>query len=196
MMTATVPAGDFASVGSAQVTVVNAGPGGGTSGARAFSITAPPAATTWARAVAGIGVPQDIVCDSAHGKLYVSVASTDPLNPSTIVPINPGTGITGTPIAAGNNPNRLSISSDSSYPWAGLDGDNSVPRYLLPSLTNDISFPVLLDWLGRPLQAVSSGKPTYGRTCQVLRQEFQRNGAAQADVFCLVHYSHAAAAQF
>jgi hypothetical protein len=155
-MTATIPASDIASIGSAQVTVINPNPGGGTSAAQIFTIAAaPPAATTWVRTVAGIAAPQDIVWDSTHGNLYVSIASTDLVAPNTIVAINPVTGVAGTPVAAGSNPDLLSISSDSSYLWAGLDGANVVQRFLLPGLTKDISFPLPLIPYNIPPQAVS-----------------------------------------
>jgi hypothetical protein len=78
------------------------------------------------RRVAGVATPHDIVWDAVHGNLYVSVASSDPVIPNTIVAVNPITGVAGTPVAAGNNPNLLSVSSDSSYLWVGLDGANTV----------------------------------------------------------------------
>lgn len=154
-MTATIPASDLVSVGSAQVTVVNQSPGGGTSSARTFTIVAAPASTTWVRTVVGVATPQDIVWDSTHGKLYVSIASTDPVSPNTIVAINPVSGIAGTPVAAGSNPDLLSISSDSTYLWVGLDGGNAVQRFLLPGLTKDISFPLPQNPFNIPSQAVS-----------------------------------------
>ena len=87
--------------------------------------------------------------------LYVSIASSDTVAPNTILAINPVTGSAGTSVVAGNNPDLLSISSDSSFLWAGLDGDNAVQRFLLPGLTKDISFPVPLDSGGNPQQPVS-----------------------------------------
>ena len=155
LMTADIPASDVVSVGSAQVTVSNASPGGGTSAAQTFTIVAAPASNTWVRAVIGISMPQDVVWDAAHGALYVSVASSDTVVPNTIVPINPVTGAVGTPVPAGNNPDPLAISSDSSYLWVGLDGGNAVQRFLLPGLTKDISFPVPLDSGGNPQLAVT-----------------------------------------
>jgi hypothetical protein len=154
-MTATIPASDLASIGSGQVTVNNAGPGGGTSTAQPFTITAAPTAATWVRTVAGIATPQDIVWDTTHGQLYVSIASTDPVAPNSIVAINPVTGVAGTPVAAGNNPDLLSISSDSSYLWAALDGANAVQRFVLPGLTKDISLPLPPNSLNIPPQAIS-----------------------------------------
>ncbi|HXE35881.1 MAG TPA: IPT/TIG domain-containing protein, partial [Verrucomicrobiae bacterium] len=118
-ITATVPASDVASVGNARVTVTNPDSGGGTSAAQTFTIAAAPVATTWVRSVPGVATPQNIAWDAAHGELYVSVASTDPAIPNTVVPINPLTAVAGTPVPAGNNPDLLAISSDSSYLWVG-----------------------------------------------------------------------------
>jgi len=88
-------------------------------------------------------------------KLYVSIPSTDTAAPNTIIPINLATGTAGTPVAAGNKPYLLSISSDSSYLWVGLDGDSVVQRFLLPGLTKDISIQLPMDSFGDPEQAVS-----------------------------------------
>ena len=154
-MTATIPASYIVAIGSAKVTVTNPIPGGGTSAGQTFTIVAAPAATTWVRKVPGIATAQNIVCDATHGRLYVSISSTDTSAPNTIIPINPVTGSAGTPVAVGNNPDLLSISSDSSYLWVGLDGDHAVQRFLLPGLTKDISFPVPLDAARNPQQPVS-----------------------------------------
>jgi hypothetical protein len=153
-MTASIPASDIASVGSAKVTVTNPSPGGGTSAAQTFAIVAAPAATTWVRSVAGITTAKNIVWDAAHGKLYVTIPSTDTTAPNTVVGIDPMTATAGTPVAAGNDPDLLSVSSDSSYLWVGLDGANTVQRFLLPGLTKDISISVPLDSAGSPQQPV------------------------------------------
>jgi hypothetical protein len=155
LMTATIPAANLASAGSAQVTVVNPDPAGGTSAARTFTVLAAPSGRTWVRAVPGIATPHDVAWDAVHGNLYVSVAASDPVIPNTVVPVNPFTGIAGTPVAAGNDPNLLAVSSDSSYLWVGLDGGNAVQRFLLPSLATDISFPVPLDWRNAAQQVVA-----------------------------------------
>lgn len=154
-MTATVPANDISSVGSAKVTVVNPGPGGGTSAALTFTISAAPPVNMWVKSVGGVSTPQNLVWDSVHSQLYVSLASTDTVAPNTIIPVDPVTGAAGTAIPAGNNPDLLSISSDSSYLWVGLDGDNAVQRFLLPGMTKDISFPLPLNPSGSPQQPVS-----------------------------------------
>jgi hypothetical protein len=153
-ITATVPATDLASVGTAKVTVSNPSPGGGTSSAQTFTISAAPTGTTWVRSVPAITTAQNIVWDAVHSSLYVSIPSADTTIPNTVVPINPLTATAGTPVPAGNNPGRLSISSDSAYLWVGADGDNAVERFLLPGLTKDISFTLPLDSFGNPQRAV------------------------------------------
>jgi len=141
-LTASVPASDFAAAGSAKVTLSNPSPGGGTSNSLKFTIAVPPPAKTWARTVAGITVPWDEVWDQVHGKLYVSTATQDPAYPNMLIPIDPVAGTAGTAVTAGNDPHFLSLSSDSSYLWASLDGDHAVQRFLLPGLTKDVSFPL------------------------------------------------------
>jgi IPT/TIG domain len=148
-----LPAADFAKTGTALVSVANPPPGGGTSSSENFTIAALPPPTTLVRSV-NI-VPQDIAWDSVHGELLASISSTAAVSPNSIVTIDPVSGNVGTPVAAGNNPHLLSISSDSSYLWVGLDGDNAVQRFLLPSLTKDVSFPLPLSGLGSTQQAVS-----------------------------------------
>ena len=46
-MTATIPASNLVSIGSAKITVINPNPSGGTSASQAFTIAAAPAGTTW-----------------------------------------------------------------------------------------------------------------------------------------------------
>ncbi len=140
-LTALIPAANLASISTANVTVVNPN-SSGTSSPRTFAISATPSPAAWVRKVAGIGTPQHIAWDPVHGRLYVTIASNDPVAPNTVIPVDPIAGTAGTPVAAGNNPNLLSLSSDSSYLWVSLDGDSAVQRFQLPSLTKDISFPV------------------------------------------------------
>ena len=141
-LSATVPASDFASAGTAKVTLLNpsaAGTSGGTSNQLNFTITQPTAGNTWVRAVSGIAVNNDLMWDAATGKLYASVASTDPAHPNTIAVIDPVAGSASSFVSAPGNPNLMSISSDGSYMWVGMDGSSSVQRFLLPGLTPDIS---------------------------------------------------------
>jgi len=162
-MTATIPASDLVSAGSAKVTLTNPNPNGGTSAAQTFTISAAPAPTTWVRNVPGLvaatntypDIAGNVVWDAAHGKLYIANAYTATAPSNTIAVIDPITGAVTKNVAAGNNPDLLSISSDSSYLWVGLDGDHAVQRFLLPGLTKDISFPVPPDSSGNLQSPVS-----------------------------------------
>lgn len=157
-LSATVPASDFAAAGTATITLSNpasASMSGATSNPLSFTITQPALGNIWVRAVAGISALNDIVWDAGTGKLYASVGSTDPAHASTIAAVDPVAGTATSFVPAGSNPNLLSISSDGSYLWAGLDGSSSVQRFLLPGLSTDISFPLPKDWAGNPQQAVA-----------------------------------------
>lgn len=154
-LSATVPASNFAADGIAKVSASNPSPGGGTSTSLTFTIAPKTAGRTWIRGVPGITAPNDVVWDGPRQKLYVSVASNDPVAPNSILAIDPIAGTGAMPVAAGNNPNLLTISSDDSYLWVGMDGSNTVQRFLLSGLTKDISFPLPSDWARNPQQAVA-----------------------------------------
>jgi hypothetical protein len=177
-VTASVPASDLATMGTAKVAVANIE---GTSNPFTFTITPAPAGSTWVRTVAGITAPNDIVSDISRGKLYVSVSSTDANAPNSIIAIDPVSGTAAAPVPAGSNPDPLSLSSDASYLWVGLDGSNSVQRFLLPGLTRDISFPLPLDSSGNPqlalaLQAAPTSPHTVGLVAGTWQSTTPGNG--------------------
>ena len=137
-ISAVVPASDLATVGTNKVTVSDAE--GSTSNAETFTVASAPPAKTTVRTMNLF--PNDIVWDSALGKLLLTFPSTDTTNPNTVATVDPVAMSLGSPVAAGNDPNRMAISSDGSYLWVGLEGDDTVQRFLLPSLSKDIAFPV------------------------------------------------------
>jgi hypothetical protein len=138
-LTATVPAENLTGAGSAQIVVSNLE---ADSTSRTFTISAPQAPGTWIRVVPGITDPKQMVFDTAHGKLYVSMPSGDQSAPNTIIPVDPVSGAAGTPVPAGKGPNLMSIASDNSYLWVALDDDGVVQRFALPGLTKDITVTV------------------------------------------------------
>lgn len=152
-LTVTVPAIDLASAGTAQISISNNLAGVGNSGALTFTIAAPPAQTTWVRALNY--TPKDIAWDAVHGKLLASIGSGDATNPNTLLAIDPVSGNVEATVPAGNDPNLISISSDGSFLWVGQDGDSVVQRYTLPGLQKDILIPLPLDKYGKAQQAVS-----------------------------------------
>ncbi len=136
-LTAQVPASDLATGGassSANVTVFNPAPNGGTSNAVQFSILQ----STGTRVVT-INLPaNDIAWDETHSRIYASLPSTD-ANGNSVVAIDPVTATVGTPVAVGSEPRPLALSGDNSLLYVGLDGSGQVKRLNLPALTVDPS---------------------------------------------------------
>ena len=78
---------------------------------------------------------------SATQLLYASVPSSGgPTLGNSIVSIDPNTGVLGTPIWVGSEPNRLALSSDGFTLWVGLDGASSVRKVDLNSGIAGIQF--------------------------------------------------------
>jgi hypothetical protein len=152
-LTAGVPANDVASAGAAQVSVSNHQAGEADSRALTFTIASPPAASAWVRALNYS--PKDITWDSVHGNLIASLGSDDRVSPNTLLVIDPISGNVKTTVPTGQGPHLLSVSSDASYLWVGLDGDSAVQRYTLPDLQKDILISLPPDPKAGPQQAVS-----------------------------------------
>jgi hypothetical protein len=81
----------------------------------------------------------DLVWDSAHQVIYVSVPSTANANANTIVVLKPASYSIASSQYAGSEPDALAISSDNTLLYAGLDGSASVQRFTLPAVNQDIS---------------------------------------------------------
>lgn len=96
----------------------------------------------------------DMVWDAMSGQIYLSVAGTNPTNPNTITALNPMTGQLGTSVSAGPGANRLAVSSDDSWLFAGIDKNGSVQRFTLPSLAADITIPLGSSATGLPYYAL------------------------------------------
>lgn len=122
-----VPSSDLLSFGTSTVTVENPAPGGGTSNDGAF--------TTF------LALPnKDLIFSKATGKLYASVPSGAGAGlGNSIVPIDPYTGLIGTPIWVGSEPGRLALSDDGYTLWVSLDGISGVRKV---DLRNGVATPV------------------------------------------------------
>jgi hypothetical protein len=72
--------------------------------------------------------------------LYASIPSTDPTHPNTILPIDPLTGNTGTPIPVGKDPSKLAVSSDGAYLYVGANSDHTLQRVNLATSQVDRTF--------------------------------------------------------
>ena len=84
----------------------------------------------------------DIVNDPLNQVIYISVPGAAATNGNTISVVDLASGQITSSQFAGSNPDVLAISDDSQFLYAGIDGAASVQRFILPSLTNDISIPL------------------------------------------------------
>ena len=133
-VTAQIPASDLTTASTVSIQVQNPSPGGGTSGSQPFTI--------YSGATRVVGVPlgaNDIAWDPAHGLIYASVPAASG-SVGSLVAFNPITAATSSPVAAGSNPNQLTVTSDGSELWVGEDGTGSVQRFALPALTPNLQF--------------------------------------------------------
>jgi hypothetical protein len=90
-------------VGPIPVTVVNPTPGGGS------SVSYP--------LIGYLSIPltaSALTVDPVGGLLYAAIPATATQNPNTVIPINPATGATMTPIATASGPRALAVSDDGS----------------------------------------------------------------------------------
>ncbi len=129
-MTVNLPASAVRLPGNLQFTVTTPPPGGGTSGALAYTAYIPIANNS-------------MVLNPASGLLYVTVPSSAgaPYG-NTVVSVDPETGNLGIPIRVGSEPNRIAVTDDGKYLWVGLDGGSAVRRVDLAAGTADLQFSI------------------------------------------------------
>jgi len=161
---AQIPAADVAVSGFAAVSVQNPTPGGGVSVPLPFSINyLPTVLNLWA---------YDLVWDNTHQLIYLSRPSLAASNGNTITALDPTTGNIQLTQFAGSEPDRLAITDDDQYLYAGLDGSSSVQRFLLPSLQPDINY---------SLGAISFFGPTFAWDLQVAPGLSQTTAVSRAE---------------
>jgi hypothetical protein len=133
-LSAQVPADDLTGPATVSVSVSNPGPGGGAS--PSLPVTIYDGSTR----MVGIQLnANDIVWDATHGLIYASVPAANGAMGS-VEAIDPVTAKVTAQVAAGSNPNQLSVSSDDSELWVGEDDTGSIQRFALPGLTSDLQF--------------------------------------------------------
>ena len=133
-VTAQIPASDLTTASTVSVQVQNPSPGGGTWGSQPSTI--------YSGATRVLGIPlaaNDIAWDATHRLIYASVPGAGG-SAGSLVAVNPVTAVTSAPVAAGSNPNQLTVTSDGSELWVGQDGTGSVQRFALPALTPNLQF--------------------------------------------------------
>lgn len=128
---AQIPASDLGTPGSVTISVTTPSPGGGTSGSLNFTVGYSVVIVNQAA--------NDLVWDPVNQVIYLAVPSTAAQGGNTISVLDPSTGTIVGSQFAGSEPTRLALASDSSYVYTGLNGSDSVARFVLPALTPDIT---------------------------------------------------------
>jgi hypothetical protein len=87
----------------------------------------------------------DLSYDKASGKLYAST----PGNQGRIITIDPATGVRGTSVVVGDDPNKIAIFDNGQFLYVSLDNESAIRRLSLPSLTSNLTIA-----LGSPPPAI------------------------------------------
>jgi len=122
-------------VGSIPVTVVNPTPGGGTSAPYPL--------------IAYLSIPltaSALTIDPVGGLLYAAIPSSAAQNPNTIIPINPATGVTLTPIPVAAGPRELAVSDDGSELYVASTGVLQRINLKTYSIEETFNLPVDPEW--------------------------------------------------
>lgn len=117
-------------LGELTVTVSNPAPGGGESAAVTATLYQPLSVNA-----------SFMVYVPAAKLLYAAVGSSASSNANTVVPIDPSTGTTHSPIAVGKDPRMLVASDDGKYLYVALQRDQTIQRIDLASSMVDRTFP-------------------------------------------------------
>jgi hypothetical protein len=128
-----LPSSLLKKVGNISIQVVNPAPGGA---------SAPAGFAIYNQATVGAA---DMVYEPFTQKIYASIPASSPTNPNSLVTVDPVTGTLGTPIAIGNDPGVLGLSTDGTKLYVGLNGDNSVVPFDLQTQTVGTEIPLGAD---------------------------------------------------
>ena len=92
-------------------------------------------------------VTSDIAWDAAANRIVASVPNAQPALGNSLLSFNPLTGVFDPPIATGTEPDKLAVSANGQYVYAGLDADNSIQRVDLTNRVADLKFPTGYDYV-------------------------------------------------
>jgi hypothetical protein len=132
-------------VSNSQINVTLAAASLTTLGEETLSVANPSIATVASAVVTPYATlpvnPAALVSVPATKLLYAAIPASSTTNANTVLPIDPATLKTGTPILVGNDPSYLAASSDGSYLYVANQGDQTVQRINLHSGTVERTFP-------------------------------------------------------
>lgn len=152
-ITAEISSADVASAGTAQITVVNPSPGGGTSAALPFVVRNVPAATPTSSTRTQLG-GNDLAWDAPTNRLYISIRSTAALDANSVVALDPFTGTITGRVFVGSNPSRIERTRDGQYLYVGLNGASAVRRVTISSLTAGLQWSLTAGEVAGEIKAI------------------------------------------
>jgi hypothetical protein len=164
-LAATIGSDDVAAPGTAQVSVHTPAPGGGTSGAAAFTVRTVGAASVTSRRVVNV-TARDLVYNPGTGRLYLSVRGGEVGEANTVGEFNPSTGALVRSAFVGSQPGRIVRSDDGQFLYVGVDGASAVRRVALATLTPGMQWSLGGGEVAGDME-VAPGRP---RTVAVSRQ--------------------------
>lgn len=93
--------------------------------------------------VSSIGIEaNDLAWDPVSQQIYLSVENANSVDGGTITALNPIDAQLGASQLADAEPDKLAVSSDGSYLYAGIDSKGEVERFTLPDLDPDLDIPL------------------------------------------------------
>lgn len=84
----------------------------------------------------------DVAYSTSTNMLYVSVPSGAGASGNSIAPVDPLTGVMGTPVFVGSEPSQLAISDDGNTMYVSLEGAFAIRRFDVQTQTPGVQFPV------------------------------------------------------
>lgn len=92
-------------------------------------------------------VTSDIVWDAAANRIFASVPNSQVDLGNSLLSFNPLTGAYDAPILTSTEPDKLAVSANGQYVYAGLDADSSIQRVDVSNRVADLKFPTRFDYV-------------------------------------------------
>lgn len=86
-------------------------------------------------------ITSDIAWNVAANRLFASVPNAQVYLGNSLLALNPSSGVFDAPIATSTEPDKLAVSANGQYVYAGLDADSSVQRVDVSNRVADLKFP-------------------------------------------------------
>jgi hypothetical protein len=131
-LSANLPSSNLAALGWGKVSVVTPSPGGGASNVTPFAIYSSVKL-----------MANHLLVDPYSRRLYASVNSNaTEVTGNSLVVVDPTSGSLGTPVSAGSQPGKMSLTDDGNVMYVALAGADAVARFNTATQSIDFTFPV------------------------------------------------------